>query len=76
MKNAPSDFASASHRIRLLEKKLDSAKQDLIDYREFIGDRLDISKLSETINDLHPTPVPIRDDDSHYFESYGENGIE
>jgi protein arginine N-methyltransferase 3 len=67
-------LSSANRRIRALEKRLADAKQDLADYRAFVGERLDLSLLTEAIDDATSGPVPPRDDDSHYFESYGENG--
>lgn len=70
------ELPDAIRRIRALERKLASAKQDLVDYRQFVGERLNISRLAEAIDDDagSSTPVPARDDDSHYFESYGANG--
>lgn len=75
----PSDLTSAEKRIKLLEKKLQQAKQDFVDYRKFVGDRLNLAGLAEALKD-HPessthVSVPLRDDDSHYFQSYGENDI-
>lgn len=69
------ELPDALHRIRTLERKLASAKQDLADYHQFVGERLKSSRLAEvTDDDASSTPVPARDDDSHYFESYGANG--
>jgi type I protein arginine methyltransferase len=65
---------SAARRIRALEKKLADAKQDLTDYRTFVGEQLNRSLLTEVTDDSSSILTPARDDDSHYFESYGENG--
>jgi protein arginine N-methyltransferase 3 len=73
-RNAPTDLPSAIRRIRALEKRLADAKQDLADYRAFVGKQLNFSLLTEAIGDSSSGPAPPRDDDSHYFESYGENG--
>ena len=73
-KDALADLPTATRRIRRLEKKLADAKQDLVDYRAFVGERLNLSRLTQGIDDSSPGPAPPRDDDSHYFESYGENG--
>jgi len=60
----------------VLEKKLASARQDLADYRAFVGERLNISGLTEDANENSNQPIPpLRDDDSHYFQSYGANGL-
>ncbi|KAF8158442.1 arginine N-methyltransferase 3 [Crassisporium funariophilum] len=70
---APTD---PDRKIKVLEKKLALAKQSLADYRSLITEKLDITKLIDDIN--APTPqgsAPGRDDDTHYFQSYGENDI-
>ncbi|THG99108.1 hypothetical protein EW026_g3198 [Hermanssonia centrifuga] len=59
----PSNLSEASRRIQALEKKLQKAQQDLVDYRDFVA------STSTHIG------APLRDDDSHYFQSYGENDI-
>lgn len=66
-----SDLPGAIRRIRTLEKKLANAKQDLTDYRAFVGERLNATEIAD---DPSPASIPARDDDSHYFDSYGENG--
>jgi protein arginine N-methyltransferase 3 len=65
------DLPSATRRIRALEKRLVDAKRDLTDYRAFVEERLNKTFMTEALDDLTSPP---RDDDSHYFESYGENG--
>ena len=57
----------------MLEKRLSDAKQDMVDYQAFVRERLNLSLLTEASDDSSDRPTP-RDDDSHYFESYGENG--
>ncbi|KAJ7595054.1 S-adenosyl-L-methionine-dependent methyltransferase [Mycena floridula] len=54
-------------RIKVLEKKL----AQFADYRALLGQRLNLLNLVD-----EPVASPaVRDDDSHYFESYGENDI-
>lgn len=72
----PSDLSSALSRIQILEKKLSQAQNDLSDYRKLITQNLDISSIAEIINDPGPsTSEAPRDDDTHYFRSYGYNGM-
>lgn len=72
----PKDLPSATRRIAALERKLVQAQQNLADYRSFVGERLDTSGFAQTLasEGQGPLDAPARDDDSHYFESYGENG--
>ena len=74
MKNVVTDLPSATRRIRALEKRLADAKQDLADYRTFVGERLNLSHLTEATDDSSSGSMLPRDDDSHYFDSYNENG--
>lgn len=66
-------------KIYALENALHKAQQDLADYRSFIGDRLNLASLAEALQESAASSSsasqPSRDDDSHYFQSYGENGI-
>lgn len=73
---APEDLESAFHRIKTLEANLEKTKQDLTDYREFVTKSLDVEKLAEVVASTSTADfiVPKRDDDSHYFTSYGSNG--
>ena len=73
---APSDLISATKRIAALETKLAAAKDDLAEYRSLVNKRVDIALIREAI-DAPEGPVASSsrsDDDSHYFDSYGENG--
>ena len=66
---------SALRRIKALEANLNNAKQDLVDYRKFVTKNLDVEKIAEAVASSTVDPiVPKRDDDSHYFTSYGSNG--
>ncbi|KIY60815.1 arginine N-methyltransferase 3 [Cylindrobasidium torrendii FP15055 ss-10] len=67
----PSDPAQ---RIRALEKKLARAHQEFEDYRELIAQKIDIGSFSDRATAGPSEPKP-RDDDTHYFESYGANDI-
>jgi len=73
---APKDLESAFRRIKALEANLKRAKRDLADYREFVTKSLDVEKLAEVVASTSTADpiVPKRDDDSHYFTSYGSNG--
>ena len=73
-KDVSTDLPSAVRRIRALEKKLADAKQDLADYRTFVGEQFNRSLLTDVTDDSSSSLTPARDDDSHYFESYGDNG--
>lgn len=64
--------------IRALKRKLDQAKQELADFRAFVEKQLRISEVTRSLDDSREglsTEQPKRDDDSHYFESYGMNGM-
>ena len=73
---APSDLVSATRRIAALETKLAAAKEELADYRSLVNQRVDIALIREAIDTPgEPVAGPSRrDDDSHYFDSYGVNG--
>ncbi|KAI0060468.1 S-adenosyl-L-methionine-dependent methyltransferase [Artomyces pyxidatus] len=73
---APTDLAGASRRIATLEGKLEQAKKDLIDYKRLVSERLNLATLKAAIETSDAsTSAPARDDDSHYFDSYGANDI-
>ena len=55
-------------KTRLLEKQLALAQQKVAEYQKLLYQRLDVEGPSEEIK-----PKP-RDDDTHYFDSYAENG--
>jgi len=77
--SSKSDAKSASRKIIALQKKLKKAKEDLANYRSFVGDRLNLAGLAESLKEPETSSkhasAPLRDDDSHYFQSYGENDI-
>ena len=68
--------ADPSHRIKILEKKLALAQQSLVDYRTLITEKCNIPNLIKDINEPISRQVAptSRDDDTHYFQSYGEHG--
>ncbi|KAI0354833.1 S-adenosyl-L-methionine-dependent methyltransferase [Trametes cingulata] len=76
---APKDLTAATRRITALQRKLQQAKQDLLYYRQFVSERLNLAGLADEVKKLDVAPthaaVPLRDDDSHYFQSYAENDI-
>lgn len=72
----PLDLPSALIRIGNLEKKLYQAQNDLSDYKRLVTQNLDISSITEIINDPGSSVSEApRDDDTHYFQSYGYNGM-
>jgi protein arginine N-methyltransferase 3 len=72
----PSDLPIALRRIEHLERKLSQANQDMSEYRAFVGQQFDAGRLAEIVNEPGPSSAgqTPRDDDSHYFSSYSENG--
>jgi type I protein arginine methyltransferase len=73
--NPPQDLNSALRKIKFLETRLQKANQNLVDYREFIAKQLYAEKITKSIATTMVDPIVTqRDDDSHYFTSYGSNG--
>jgi protein arginine N-methyltransferase 3 len=67
----------SARRIQALEQKLALVKQDFADYHSLIGQKLNVPALLDAVTDQdseHPFAT-ARDDDTHYFESYDENGM-
>lgn len=65
-----------TRKIKALEKKLALAQQSLGDYRALIAEKLSLTREVQNVDELgqsQPTAIS-RDDDTHYFESYGANG--
>jgi type I protein arginine methyltransferase len=71
----PQDLSAAISRIKILENNLAKVKRDLSDYRDFVSERLDLARLTDALTSSPPSAPTPRDDDSHYFDSYGGNGI-
>lgn len=72
----PADLPSALRQMQLLERKLAQAHRDMAEYRSLVGQQFDAGRFAEIINEPVPSsagPLP-RDDDTHYFSSYCENG--
>jgi protein arginine N-methyltransferase 3 len=72
----PADLPSALRQMQLLERKLAQAHRDMAEYRSLVGQQFDAGRFAEIINEPGPSsagPLP-RDDDTHYFSSYCENG--
>ncbi|KAF8627470.1 hypothetical protein AX17_006282 [Amanita inopinata Kibby_2008] len=61
-------------RIQALQRQLASVKRDLADYRSFVTKGIDRIRLLEIIDAPQAVGLP-KDDDTHYFQSYGENDI-
>ncbi|KIK65562.1 hypothetical protein GYMLUDRAFT_70665 [Collybiopsis luxurians FD-317 M1] len=62
----------SERRIQLLEKKLAEAKRDFAEFRKIVTQRFSLTDTGESSDQ---SAAPKRDDDSHYFESYGANDI-
>lgn len=60
----------AHKQIVHLRAQLQRAKQDLADFRRLVQAKLDIT----SVFDDTPAAPATRDDDTHYFESYAQNG--
>ena len=72
------DLTDPSHRLRVLEDKLATARKDLEDYHAFVNQQLKSSALLGLDNDSGPSEAnssAVMGDDSSYFESYDENGL-
>jgi protein arginine N-methyltransferase 3 len=73
----PADLPTALRRIELLEKKLAQSHKDMAEYRALVGQQFDAGRLAEIVNEPGPSSAAgptQRDDDTHYFSSYCENG--
>ncbi|KAK0449453.1 S-adenosyl-L-methionine-dependent methyltransferase [Armillaria borealis] len=66
------DTSDPRRRILALEKKLARTQQEFHEYRTLISKKMGLSSLVEEPSTSEPRP---RDDDTHYFESYGANDI-
>ncbi|KAJ7101532.1 S-adenosyl-L-methionine-dependent methyltransferase [Mycena belliarum] len=71
------EASDPTKRIKALENRLASAKQDLVDYRDMVSKQLDMPGLIAAVHEPAPAAgaPPARDDDSHYFQSYEANDI-
>ncbi|KAG6914799.1 hypothetical protein DXG01_015230 [Tephrocybe rancida] len=73
------DTAAANpvRRIKTLERKLALARQNFVDYRALVTKKLALAGSLDTSSEPGPSQAaaPARDDDTHYFKSYGENGM-
>ena len=72
-KSSPLDLPHARREIRLLKERLANAQNELRDYQRLVRTRLEGPTL-DALKDDTPLDPPKRDDDTHYFESYGGNG--
>ncbi|KDQ49228.1 hypothetical protein JAAARDRAFT_43018, partial [Jaapia argillacea MUCL 33604] len=77
----PTDLESAIQKVHALEIQVAKERQELLDYRSFIGERLNVASIIEQVRESEAAAgpsgaqEPLRDDDSHYFQSYEENDI-
>ncbi|KAJ3735931.1 S-adenosyl-L-methionine-dependent methyltransferase [Lentinula guzmanii] len=65
-------------RIRSLEQKLAQTQRDFEEYRKIVNHHFSLGQIAESAPEEPSNSVssqPKRDDDSHYFESYGANDI-
>ncbi len=65
------DSSDPSRKILALQKELARTQQQFQEYRSLVAQKMDFASFSEEAGPSAPRP---RDDDSHYFESYGANG--
>ncbi len=75
----PKDLSAANRQIKALQRNLQQAKQDLVYYRQFVSERLNLAGVTDELQKGEgpsgsKDAAPPRDDDSHYFQSYAENG--
>jgi protein arginine N-methyltransferase 3 len=70
----PSDLPGALKQIRALERRLAQTTQRFGELRAFAASRLDAGLLAASSSSDDPAPRE-RDDDTHYFDSYGETEI-
>lgn len=61
-------------KIKILEKKLTSVRQNFADYRAMVTEKI-CSTYNLDDNDHDISVKTERDDDTHYFESYEANGM-
>ncbi|KAF5393730.1 hypothetical protein D9757_000259 [Collybiopsis confluens] len=61
-------------RIQMLERKLKDAQREFDAYRKIVTQRFSLAEISDSA-EQSTAPKRKRDDDSHYFESYGANDI-
>ncbi|KAF9068611.1 S-adenosyl-L-methionine-dependent methyltransferase [Rhodocollybia butyracea] len=71
------DSLPAERRIKLLEQKHADTKQEFEKYRTIVTQRFDLTDIAGASGEPSQiaSSVSKRDDDSHYFESYGANDI-
>ncbi|KAI5123085.1 hypothetical protein M0805_001441 [Coniferiporia weirii] len=66
--------------IRNLQRKLAQTKKDFVDFRSLVEERFRVPEITQAIEEggsgLSQSEGTVkRDDDTHYFDSYGENEI-
>ncbi|KAK0459992.1 S-adenosyl-L-methionine-dependent methyltransferase [Desarmillaria tabescens] len=66
------DTSDPNRRIIALKKKLARTQQEFLEYRTLVSRKIGLSSLVDEPSTSEPRP---RDDDTHYFESYGANDI-
>jgi len=72
--NSSHDLSHAQREIRLLKERLANAHNELQEYQKLVRTQLDVSTTLDALKDDTPLEPPKRDDDTHYFESYGGSG--
>ena len=72
-KSSNFDLPHAHREIRRLKERLADAQNELRDYQRLVRTQLEGPTL-DALKDDTPLDPPKRDDDTHYFESYGGNG--
>ena len=70
------NITDPDRKIKILEKKLTLAQTSLQEYRALIAEKLNIPSEVHNLDDSSTDDkAPTRDDDTHYFDSYGSNGM-
>lgn len=72
-KSSNFDLPHAHREIGRLKERLADAQNELRDYQRLVRTQLEGPTL-DALKDDTPLDPPKRDDDTHYFESYGGNG--
>ncbi|EJC98461.1 S-adenosyl-L-methionine-dependent methyltransferase [Fomitiporia mediterranea MF3/22] len=81
---AASEGGDKDKMIRALSRQLEQAKKDLMDFRALVKQQFRDSEVAKalageneqaTASSSKAEGTPKRDDDTHYFDSYGENEI-
>ena len=81
MTSERSELQIANREIKRLKERLANAQKDLVDYRNLVNNNITNIATGAlgnvTLEDIKKEELPPaapRDDDTHYFDSYNEQG--